>query len=89
MPTNITTLAINLLISGRIGHRKELAEKMIAYLEQFKDASEIERHLKSSFHGVIAKCVEDPNCKSRDDFFRLAQFYDQKVKGNSSTTIAA
>jgi hypothetical protein len=90
MTTSLSTLAINLLISERIGHRKILADKMVELLEKSNDTSAIEKHLKDSFLSVITKCVENPNCKSRDDFFQLAQFYNEKLNGiQPGSSIAA
>ena len=89
MSTNITTLAINLLISERIGHRNNLADRIIEIVSGSEDNSAIEKQLKNSFMGVIAKCVENPNCKSRDDFYQLAEFYHQKLNGGQSASSAA
>ena len=89
MTPNINTLATNLLISESKDHRKNLAERIVSLLESSKDVSPIEKHLKSSFFSVIEKCVENPHCKSRDDFFQLAELYNEKLLGSSSGSIAA
>lgn len=89
MTTNITTVAINLLIAGRLGFRETLADRIMVLLQQCEDNTFMEKELKNTFLMLMNKCVENPNCNSRDDFYQLAEFYNQKINGTSSGNIAA
>lgn len=89
MTTNITTLAVNLLISERIGHRDNLGRRIIELIRDVNDQTPAERQLKDSFITVIAKCVENPVCESRDVLYQLAEFYNQKISGDQKVTAAA
>ncbi len=90
MTTNITTLAINLLISERLGHRNMLADKIIEIVQHQNDETKVEKDLKNNFLMVIGKCVENPSCDSRDVFYQLAKFYNEKLSGTEQkVSIAA
>ena len=89
MTTNITTLAINLLISERANHRGALAEKIVELVQPIADNSEKEKELKNNFYTVIAKCVENPSRESADLFYKMAQFYNEKVNGATTGLSAA
>ncbi|HEX9980933.1 MAG TPA: hypothetical protein VGB50_10270 [Flavobacterium sp.] len=89
MTTNITTLAINLLISERESHRSFFADRITELVQESNDVSDIEKELKNKFFSVISKCVENPNRESADVFYQLAQFYNQKIHGNQSALSAA
>jgi hypothetical protein len=89
MTTNITTLALNILISERRNHRLIFATRITELLPEGNDVSEKEKVLKSNFLSIIAKCVEDPNCEVRDIFYQLSQYYNQKVNGFQQTLSVA
>ena len=89
MTTNITTVAINLLIAGRMEFRETLADRIVELLKPSGDISDGEKELKSHFLILLSKCVENPNCKSRDDFYQLAEFYNVKINGDHKVNIAA
>jgi hypothetical protein len=89
MTTNITTLALNLLISERIHHRGVFADKIAEMLQQSNDASEKELELKNNFLAVMAQCVEDPNSDVRDLFYKMAQYYNVKINGVSGDVAIA
>ena len=90
MTSNITTLAINLLISERLGHRKMLANKIIELVQHHQDSTKKDRDLKEKFLILIEKCVENPSGESRDVFYQLAKFYNEKINGtDTKVSIAA
>jgi len=84
MTNNITTLAINLLISERKNHRNHFADRITELLPESNNLFEVEKILKSNFLTTLANCVEDPNCETRNVFYQLAQFFNQKVNGVQS-----
>ena len=81
MITNITTLALNLLIAERASHRKIFADKIKKLVEPINDVSGKEKLLKNNFLSIMAKCVENPNCEYRDLFYEIAQHYNQMING--------
>ncbi len=89
MTTNITTLALNLLISERINHRSIFADRIIGLLRECNEDSIKELELKTNFISIINKCVEDPGCEVRDLFYQLSQYYNQKINSGQSLPIAA
>ena len=89
MNANITTLALNLLISERINHRIVFAIRIKELLNQSSEDSENEIATKNKFSSAIDKCTQDPNSDSRDLFYELAQYYNQKINGNSSFSAVA
>lgn len=78
--TNITTLALNLLISERRQHRSVFAEKIIELLPQSND-SQKEQELRNNFLLIVAQCVENPNSDVRDLFYQIAEYYKLKING--------
>ncbi|WP_309642402.1 hypothetical protein [Flavobacterium sp.] len=75
MTTSITTLALNLLVSERIGQRYIFADKIIALVQETQDDSEN----KKDFLNVITLCIEDPSSEARNTFVQLAQYYAEKI----------
>lgn len=85
MTANITTLALNLLISERLEQRNIFAGKIIAVLDE-QSIAENESVLKDNFLLALHKCIEDPNSEIRNVFYQHAQYFTQK---NSSLSPAA
>ncbi|NHM07931.1 hypothetical protein G4D82_11915 [Flavobacterium sp. CYK-4] len=75
MTTNITTLALNLLVSERIGQRYVFADKIIALVQDAKD----DAGQKKDFINVIHTCIENPSSDARNTLFELAQYYNEKI----------
>ena len=75
MTANITTLALNLLISERMSQRSFFASKIVEMLNDVNENSEKEKQIKQDFKSVIEQCVQDPAGKFRDVFFHYAQYY--------------
>ena len=75
MTTSITTLALNLLVSERIGQRYIFADKIIALVQETQDDSENKR----DFLNVITMCIENPSSEARNTFVQLAQYYADKI----------
>ena len=76
MTTNINTLALNLLVSERIGQRYIFADKIIALVQETQDDSEN----KKDFLNVITMCIENPSSEARRTFVQLAQYYAEKIQ---------
>ncbi len=76
MTTNINTLALNLLVSERIGQRYIFADKIIALVQETQDDSEN----KKDFLNVITMCIENPSSEARSTFVQLAQYYAEKIQ---------
>jgi hypothetical protein len=89
MTTNITTLAINLLIAGRLEYRQTLSDKIMVLLQQCDGISESEKELKSYFLVLVNQCVEDPTSESRNDFYQLAEFFNTKINGKQAKVAIA
>jgi GTPase SAR1 family protein len=89
MTTNITTLALNLLISERLHHRGVIADKIVEILQQSNDVSEGEQELKNNFLALMMECVENPNRNVRDLFYKMAQYYNMKIHGVSGDVAIA
>jgi hypothetical protein len=89
MNQSITTLALNLLISERLNHRIVFASKIIETLQQSVQGLENEEARLNSFVAVISKCTEEPNCQERDLFFELAQYYNNRIFGQSDLSAVA
>ncbi len=81
MTTNITTLALNLLISERLDQRNNFANQIVQLLEENGIDSENERAMKVDFLMVIEQCIENPNSEARDIFYQLALYFTQKGSG--------
>ncbi len=81
MTTNITTLALNLLISERLDQRNNFANQIVQLLEENGIDSDNERAMKVDFLMVIEQCIENPNNEARDIFYQLALYFTQKSKG--------
>ena len=89
MTTNITTLALNLLISERADQRIMLADKIAALLPELNDNSESDKAMKKVFLSAIGQCKINPNCEVRDAFFQLAQYFTEKMNANAKLSSAA
>jgi hypothetical protein len=77
MTTNITTLAINLLISERIDQRNALADRIIELLDN-DDNSGNEKHIRDNFLLSLEICIQNPNSEIRDAFYRDAEYFAKK-----------
>ena len=88
MTTNMTTLALNLLISERRNHRLVFAGKIIELLQQNSPNSEDEKNRKEDFVSVIGKCIQNPNCDDRGLFFEYAQYYSDAIHGKTASAMA-
>lgn len=84
MTTNITTLALNLLISERADQRNIFADKIVSILEESAIDSDNDKAMKIDFLLVIEKCVENPNTELRDVFYQLAMYFTQKGNGKQT-----
>jgi hypothetical protein len=82
MNTNITTLALNLLISERVNHRIIFGNKIIEILQQNIEDIENEKENKDIFLKSIKNCIKNPNCESRISFFEHAKYFNQKINGD-------
>lgn len=89
MTTNITTLALNLLISERIDHRSGFAARISEQLNESKSVSADEDALRNDFIWIMNQCIENPNSAERDLFYELAQFFAQKFNGMPADMIPA
>jgi len=89
MTTNITTLALNLLISERISHRNFLATQIINQLERLDDCARKDIETKQAFIAVLHQCIANPTCQYRDLFYKYAEYYTQKSVGQESISTAA
>ncbi len=88
MTANITTLALNLLISERRNHRLVFAGKIIELLQQNRPHTEDDKMRKEDFVSVIGKCIQNPNCDDRGLFFEYAQYYADAIHGKTATAAA-
>lgn len=88
MTTNMTTLALNLLISERRNHRLIFAGKMIELLQQEQPNSEDDKIRKEEFVSVIGKCIQNPNCDDRGLFFEYAEYYSDAIHGKKAKAVA-
>lgn len=79
MNTNITTLALNLLISERVNHRIIFGDKIIEILQENIEYFENEKENKDLFLKAIKNCIKNPNCESRTTFFEYAKYFNQKI----------
>jgi hypothetical protein len=82
MTTNITTLALNLLISERLDQRNNFANQIVTQLEENGIDSENEKAMKVDFLMVIEQCIENPNSEARDIFYQLALYFTNKAKAS-------
>lgn len=89
MATNITTLALNLLISERASHRKSFASKIIDLTSKISHDSDKDKEVLNSFLAALNMCVENPGCELRDLFYQFAQFYNKKISAKSNLSAAA
>ena len=89
MTTNITTLALNLLISERLDQRNNFANQIVAQLEENGIDSENEKAMKVDFLMVIEQCIENPNSEARDIFYQLALYFTKKANGNQDNFFPA
>ena len=89
MTTNITTLALNLLISERIEYRNIFADRILESLHQGNSDLENEKVLRNNFIEVLTKCIDNPNCEERNAFFQLAQYYTEKMNKTADLSAVA
>lgn len=89
MNQSITTLALNLLISERLNHRIVFAGKIVEILHQSIRNMEDEETRLNEFLAVISKCTQEPNCQERDLFYELAQYYNNRIFGQSDLSAVA
>ena len=89
MTNNITTLALNLLISERLSHRNFIATKIIELVKGISDNSEKDLQTKDAFISVLHQCISNPTCHYRDLFFQYAEHYSQKLVSQEALTTAA
>jgi len=89
MSTNITTLALNLLISERLSHRNFIATKITDLISCVNHDSEKDRLTKDAFISVLRQCISNPTCHYRDLFFQYAEYYNKKLVSQESMTPAA
>lgn len=86
MTTNFTLLALNLLISERIEHRRSFANQMSELLRQNTDGAAQD---KSNFLTAIAQCVENPKSEAREELYKFAMHYSQKANAQANLSTAA
>lgn len=86
MTTNITLLALNLLISERIIHRTTIAERITELVYPTQEATSKD---KADFFTLLAHCVENPSYEGSTHFYQLAQYYNQKINGDQSNLFNA
>lgn len=89
MTTNITTLALNLLISERIDQRIFFAGKIAVILHENFIASEEDKLLKDDFMLTIEKCIDNPNGEFKNRFYQLAEYFSIKISGAAIVAPAA
>jgi hypothetical protein len=89
MTSNITTLALNLLISERISHRNFLANKIISLIDGIGDVSSKQTETKEAFVALLHQCIANPTCQYRDLFYRYAEYYGKKIAGQENLSSAA
>jgi len=89
MTTNITTLALNLLIAERISHRNMLATKILHQIDRISDCSQKDQETRHAFIAVLHQCIANPTCQFRDLFYRYAEYYAQKLLTDESMSSAA
>jgi hypothetical protein len=89
MTPNMTTLALNLLISERADHRAIFAHKMALLIRDIRHESEQARQVRHNFLLTIEECVKNPNCDARDEFYQFAQQYNEMVSGKPGLFAAA
>jgi len=89
MTPNMTTLALNLLISERADHRAIFAHKMALLIRDIRHESDEARAIRNSFLLSIEQCVKNPNCEARDVFYHLAQQYSEVISGKPGVLAAA
>jgi hypothetical protein len=89
MTTNITTLALNLLISERLSHRNFLATKIVELLNTLNDYSGKGQQTKEAFISLLHQCIANPTCQFRDLFYRYSEYYTKRLNGQKSMSPAA
>ncbi|NUY80690.1 hypothetical protein HUK80_07275 [Flavobacterium sp. MAH-1] len=75
MKTQLTTQALNLMISERFAHRLQCGQLMKETVESEYGLTPLAEIFKKHFFSHIDKCVENPNCESRRVLFALADFW--------------
>ena len=89
MTTNITTLALNLLIAERLSHRNFIATKIIALLNDLNECSDNELEVQRNFISLLHQCIANPTCQYRDLFYEYAEYYNKKIADRKSLSPAA
>ena len=85
----LTTLALNLIISERLAQRAQLAQNMKEIIECEDELSPIAEVFKNRFLLHINRCVETPNCSSRLVLFGFADFWNSYFKSTPCKALAA
>lgn len=89
MTPNITTLALNLLISERESQRILFSGRILEALQSsgsvFKSAPE----LMDNFVSAMKACIEKPHGGSRDEFYKLAAYCDERIASQPNLSSAA
>jgi hypothetical protein len=88
MSTNITTLALNLLIAERLSHRNFLATKIIDQVNGLNEYSEEDLERQRAFTAVLYQCIANPTCQHRDEFYQYAEHYGKKIESRSLSSAA-
>ncbi|MBD3583108.1 hypothetical protein [Flavobacterium selenitireducens] len=89
MKNQLTTLALNLLISERFLRRSELARYMKETVQSETDLSAVGEIFKKHYFRHIDRCVENPNCSSRAILFALSDFWNVHFRTRINAPLAA
>ena len=89
MKNQLTTLALNLLISERYLRRAELARYMKETVENETDLPAVAEIFKRHYFLQIDRCVENPNCSSRAILFALSDFWNMHFKTRINAPLVA
>jgi len=75
MKNQLTTLALNLLLSERFAHRLDFAVCMKNAVDAEHEFTPMAELFREHLFTHIDRCVENPNCSSRKILFYLADFW--------------
>ena len=89
MKHQLNTLALNLLISERFGHRLDFAVCMKNAVDSEQDLSPLAEIFREHFFYHIDRCVVNPNCSSRQILYYLADFWMTHFKTPVKKNLAA
>lgn len=87
MTPNITTLALNLLISERKSQRLLFSERILN-CESLTDIFKSSPELKSNLIFAMAACAENPDGEAREELYRLAAFCDERLSASHLSSAA-